>query len=111
MESVAQASGGGSITLSFQPGTNPDLAQVDVQNRLSRASPRLPAAVTQQGVRVPIFVALGFGRIFRCFAGNHTVHKRHRHFRDIHRHGQRHGKAHQRPQDEPEQRAPSLSMS
>ena len=52
MESVAQASGGGSITLSFQPGTNPDLAQVDVQNRLSRASPRLPAAVTQQGVRV-----------------------------------------------------------
>jgi len=52
MESVAQASGGGSITLSFQPGTNPDLAQVDVQNRLSRAAPRLPAAVTQQGVRV-----------------------------------------------------------
>lgn len=52
MESVAQADGSGSITLSFQPGTNPDLAQVDVQNRLSRASPRLPAAVTQQGVRV-----------------------------------------------------------
>ncbi len=52
MESVAQANGTGNITLSFQPGTNPDLAQVDVQNRLSRASPRLPAAVTQQGVRV-----------------------------------------------------------
>lgn len=52
MESVAQADGTGSITLSFEPGTNPDLAQVDVQNRLSRASPRLPAAVTQQGVRV-----------------------------------------------------------
>ena len=52
MESVAQASGSGSITLSFQPGTNADLAQVDVQNRLSRATPRLPAAVTQQGVRV-----------------------------------------------------------
>ena len=52
MESVAQANGTGSITLSFQPGTNPDLAQVDVQNRLSRASPRLPSAVTQQGVRV-----------------------------------------------------------
>ena len=52
MESVAQASGTGSITLSFQPGINPDLAQVDVQNRLSRATPRLPAAVTQQGVRV-----------------------------------------------------------
>src|SRR6218665_3794415 len=52
MESVAQADGSGSITLSFEPGTNPELAQVDVQNRLSRASPRLPSAVTQQGVRV-----------------------------------------------------------
>ena len=35
MESVAQADGTGTITLSFQPGTNPDLAQVEVQNRLS----------------------------------------------------------------------------
>ena len=52
MESVAQANGTGQITISFQPGTNADLAQVDVQNRLSRATPRLPAAVTQQGVRV-----------------------------------------------------------
>ncbi|MCS4511429.1 efflux RND transporter permease subunit [Xylophilus ampelinus] len=52
METVAQANGTGSITLSFAPGTNPDLAQVDVQNRLSRATPRLPSAVTQQGVRV-----------------------------------------------------------
>jgi multidrug efflux pump len=52
MESVTQANGSGQITLSFQPGTNADLAQVDVQNRLSRASPRLPQAVTQQGVRV-----------------------------------------------------------
>ncbi|MBC7609291.1 MAG: efflux RND transporter permease subunit [Polaromonas sp.] len=52
MEAVAQADGTGNITLSFQPGTNPALAQVDVQNRLSRAAPRLPAAVTQQGVRV-----------------------------------------------------------
>jgi len=52
MESVAQADGTGSITISFEPGTNDDLAQVDVQNRLSRATPRLPSAVTQQGVRV-----------------------------------------------------------
>ena len=52
MESVAQADGTGSITISFEAGTNDDLAQVDVQNRLSRATPRLPAAVTQQGVRV-----------------------------------------------------------
>ena len=52
MESVAQADGSGTITLSFQPGTNPDLAQVEVQNRLGRATPRLPQVVTQQGVRV-----------------------------------------------------------
>ncbi|MBL0151514.1 MAG: efflux RND transporter permease subunit [Ideonella sp.] len=52
MESVAQADGSGSITLSFEPGTSPDLAQVDVQNRLSRATPRLPQSVVQQGVRV-----------------------------------------------------------
>ena len=52
VESVAQANGSGTITLSFQPGTDADLAQVEVQNRLGRATPRLPAAVTQQGVRV-----------------------------------------------------------
>jgi multidrug efflux pump len=52
VESVAQANGSGTITLSFQPGTNADLAQVEVQNRLGRATPRLPAAVQQQGVRV-----------------------------------------------------------
>ena len=52
MESVAQANGSGSITLTFETGTDAALAQVDVQNRLSRAAPRLPAAVTQQGVRV-----------------------------------------------------------
>jgi multidrug efflux pump len=52
MEAVSQANGTGNLTLSFEPGTNPDLAQVEVQNRLSRATPRLPAVVTQQGVRV-----------------------------------------------------------
>ncbi|RZI63822.1 MAG: multidrug efflux RND transporter permease subunit, partial [Variovorax sp.] len=52
MESVAQADGTGTITVTFETGTNADLAQVDVQNRLSRATPRLPSTVTQQGVRV-----------------------------------------------------------
>ncbi|MDF1480959.1 efflux RND transporter permease subunit [Extensimonas sp. H3M7-6] len=52
MEAVSQADGTGTLTLSFEPGINPDMAQVDVQNRLSRATPRLPAAVTQQGVKV-----------------------------------------------------------
>ncbi|MBP8230220.1 MAG: efflux RND transporter permease subunit, partial [Xylophilus sp.] len=52
MEATSQANGTGSITLSFEPGTDVDMAQVDVQNRLARATPRLPAVVTQQGVRV-----------------------------------------------------------
>jgi len=52
VETTSQANRTGTIVLSFEPGTNADLAQVDVQNRLSRATPRLPAAVTQQGVRV-----------------------------------------------------------
>ena len=52
MESVSQANGVGTITLTFESGSDADLAQVDVQNRLSRAAPRLPVAVTQQGVRV-----------------------------------------------------------
>ena len=52
MESVAQSNGTGSVTISFEQGTDPEMAQVDVQNRLSRATPRLPSAVTQQGVKV-----------------------------------------------------------
>jgi multidrug efflux pump len=52
MESLSQANGTATITVTFLPGTNPDLAAVDVQNRLKRAEPRLPQAVTQQGVQV-----------------------------------------------------------
>ena len=52
MESVSQANGTAQITVTFETGTNIDLAQVEVQNRLSRATPRLPSAVTQQGVKV-----------------------------------------------------------
>ncbi|MBL8349179.1 MAG: efflux RND transporter permease subunit [Burkholderiaceae bacterium] len=52
MESIAQANGSGSITATFEPGSNIDLAQIEVQNRLSRATPRLPSAVVQQGVRI-----------------------------------------------------------
>ena len=52
MESVSQANGTADITVTFESGTNIDLAQVEVQNRLSRATPRLPSAVTQQGVKV-----------------------------------------------------------
>ena len=52
METKAPAGGQGTLTVTFAPGTNPDLAQVDVQNRLSRALPRLPSVVQSLGVRV-----------------------------------------------------------
>ena len=52
MESSAPAGGQGTLTVTFAPGTNPDLAQVDVQNRLARVLPRLPQVVQALGVRV-----------------------------------------------------------
>jgi len=50
--SSSSASGGSSITLTFAPGTDPDIAQVQVQNKIALATPRLPSEVTQQGVVV-----------------------------------------------------------
>lgn len=52
METKSNANGSGTITLNFEPGRDPDMAQVDVQNLLARATPRLPSVVTQQGVIV-----------------------------------------------------------
>ncbi|MES2117227.1 MAG: efflux RND transporter permease subunit [Pseudomonadota bacterium] len=52
MSSSSDATGGISITLTFQNGTSPDIAQVQVQNKLQLATPLLPAAVTQQGLVV-----------------------------------------------------------
>jgi len=50
--SSSSSNGSASITLTFETGTNPDIAQVQVQNKVSLAQPRLPTAVTQQGVVV-----------------------------------------------------------
>jgi len=44
--------GSATITATFEPGTQPDLAQVDVQNRLKVVESRLPRPVTQQGLQV-----------------------------------------------------------
>ncbi|CDN92659.1 MULTISPECIES: efflux RND transporter permease subunit [Agrobacterium tumefaciens complex] len=51
-ESTSEASGSISINVTFAPGTNIGEAQVEVQNRIARVEPRLPQAVTQQGLRV-----------------------------------------------------------
>jgi multidrug efflux pump len=51
-ESTSESSGRISINVTFAPGTNIGEAQVEVQNRIARAEPRLPSAVTSQGIRV-----------------------------------------------------------
>jgi multidrug efflux pump len=52
LSSVSDATGSASITLTFAGGTNPDTAQVQVQNKLQSAIALLPAEVQQQGVTV-----------------------------------------------------------
>lgn len=50
MESTSYSNGTGSITLTFKPGTDPDMNQVNVKNKLSAVENRLPSAVQQIGV-------------------------------------------------------------
>ena len=50
MKSVAGSDGVLLVTVTFRPGTDPDEAQVSVQNRVSQAQSRLPEAVVRQGV-------------------------------------------------------------
>ncbi len=52
MESKSSNDGSYSLTVTFEVGTDADMAQVNVQNRVQQALPRLPAEVTQQGVKV-----------------------------------------------------------
>lgn len=51
-ESQSDAYGRVQINAAFEPGTDEDIAAVDVQNRLKRVEPRLPQAVIQQGIQV-----------------------------------------------------------
>lgn len=64
-DSVSDAQGSVTINVTFEAGTDPQTATVDVQNRISRVESRLPASVRQQGIRVEesstsflLFVAL-----------------------------------------------------
>ena len=50
--STSDSDGNVMITITFEPKTNPDIAQVQVQNKLQAAMPLLPQEVQQQGVRV-----------------------------------------------------------
>ena len=50
MSSTSSSTGQYKLTVTFKVGTDPDIAAVNVQNRVSLAEPQLPQAVTQQGV-------------------------------------------------------------
>jgi multidrug efflux pump len=51
-QSTSSSSGSVTITATFQKGTNPDIAQVQVQNKVQQALPRLPQEVQAQGLVV-----------------------------------------------------------
>jgi multidrug efflux pump len=50
--STSSSSGNSQIVVVFKPGSNPDINQVNVQNKLSQATPQLPQVVVQQGLVV-----------------------------------------------------------
>ncbi|MCT8997530.1 efflux RND transporter permease subunit [Chelativorans intermedius] len=52
MSSTSSADGSFTLNVSFEIGTDPDIAQVNVQNRVALATPRLPEAVSRLGVSV-----------------------------------------------------------
>ncbi|MEP9086971.1 efflux RND transporter permease subunit [Enterobacter hormaechei] len=52
MSSTSDSAGNVTITLTFESGTDPDIAQVQVQNKLQLAMPLLPQEVQQQGIGV-----------------------------------------------------------
>lgn len=52
MKSTSDSTGRLRLELTFEPGINPDIAQVQVQNKLSLATPLLPNAVQRQGIQV-----------------------------------------------------------
>ncbi len=52
MSSTSSSSGAMALTVTFEPGTDPDIAQVNVQNRVNQASAKLPEVVSRQGVNV-----------------------------------------------------------
>lgn len=51
-ESSSDTSGSASVTVTFKPGTDPEMAQVDVQNKLKNIEPRLPQTVRQNGLSI-----------------------------------------------------------
>ncbi|MCB2125737.1 MAG: efflux RND transporter permease subunit [Rhodobacteraceae bacterium] len=69
MSSNSTSAGTAQISLTFQTGTDPDIAQVQVQNKLARATPLLPEPVQRQGVSVQKSAA-GFLMVIALISDN-----------------------------------------
>lgn len=70
--SNSDATGGASITLTFEPGADPDIAQVQVQNKLQSIMSLLPQEVQQQGVQVNKGMT-GFLMVVAFYSQDETV--------------------------------------
>src|SRR5450755_4741678 len=75
MASTSDNAGNVAIILTFASGTNPDTAQVQVQNKLQQATPLLPQIVQQQGIVVSksnsaFLLAIGFVSDGKMSAGD-----------------------------------------
>ena len=74
MSATSDSSGTGQITITFESGTDPDTAQVQVQNKLQTAMPLLPQEVQQQGIRVSKSSA-GFLMVLGFVSSNGSMDK------------------------------------
>jgi multidrug efflux pump len=74
MASTSDDSGRSTTTLTFETGADPDIAQVQVQNKLQLAMPQLPAQVQQAGVRVTKSSS-SFLMVIGFVSGDHSMSK------------------------------------
>lgn len=81
MSSTSSSAGTMALTVTFEPGTDPDIAQVNVQNRVNQAASKLPDVVSRQGVNVEkrsqsFMMVIGFyspdDRYDTTYLGNYT---------------------------------------
>jgi len=72
ISSISDSAGSASITLTFSADTDPDIAQVQVQNNLQRATNRLPNAVQNQGTSVTKSTS-GFMSITNLYSPDGTM--------------------------------------
>src|SRR5437016_5849699 len=74
LDSQSDDTGQSTTTLTFAPGSDPDIAQVQVQNKLQLAVPQLPAQVQQSGIRVTKSTS-SFLMVVGFYSSDHSMSK------------------------------------